>query len=142
MRIAEQLGTTLFLSRPKAFMAECLLELGDAESAGRLAQEAIALAGESGERHGSALGHRALAEAFVRRDPPDLEAAEAAVLEAIEIQEENGERPELARSLVVHAHLLRAKGERVRADEVAERAVAMFRDMDMQWDLERAGGNL
>jgi transcriptional regulator with AAA-type ATPase domain/class 3 adenylate cyclase/tetratricopeptide (TPR) repeat protein len=138
MAIAEQLGTTLFLSRPKAFMAECLLELGEIEAAGRLAEEAVHLAEESGERHGHALAYRALAEVLFRRDPPDLEKAEATVLKAIGVQEENGEKPELARSYVVYAKILMARGEVERAHEILSRAMTMFRDMEMAWDLERA----
>jgi transcriptional regulator with AAA-type ATPase domain/class 3 adenylate cyclase/tetratricopeptide (TPR) repeat protein len=136
--IAAQLGTTLFLSRPKAFLAECLLDLGEVESASLAAQEAVRLAEESGERHGNALAHRALAEAMFRREAPDPERAEATLLKAIGIQEENGERPELARSLVVHVTLLRARGEEQRAREVATRALAMFRETGMEWDLDRA----
>jgi class 3 adenylate cyclase/tetratricopeptide (TPR) repeat protein len=140
MAIAEQLGTRLFLSRPKAFLAECFIELGDAASATRLAEEAIRLAQELGERHGSAIGHRALAEALWRRDSADP-AAEAAVLTAIDIHKQNGERPELARTLVTYAALLNAKGDTSRARQVTAQAVAMFREMDMQWDLDRVGGN-
>jgi hypothetical protein len=140
MAIAKQLGTTLFLSRPKAFMAECLLDLGEVESASLLAQEAVHLAQESGERHGNALGHRALAEALFRRD--HFEQAESTLLTAIGIQEENGERPELARSFVVYAELLKARGENNRAQEMAARAVAMFKEMEMKWDRERAEGIL
>jgi transcriptional regulator with AAA-type ATPase domain/class 3 adenylate cyclase/tetratricopeptide (TPR) repeat protein len=136
--IAEQLGTTLFLSRPKAFLAECLIVLGEVEAANRVAQEGVRLAEESGERHGNALAHRALAEALFRRDPPDVVQAEATFLKAIEIQEENGERPELARSLVIYAQLLRASGQERRAREVADRAMGMFRHMGMEWDLEHS----
>jgi tetratricopeptide (TPR) repeat protein len=136
--IAEQLGTTLFLSRPKAFLAECLIVLGEVEAANRVAQEGVRLAEESGERHGNALAHRALAEALFRRDPPDVVQAEATFLKAIEMQEENGERPELARSLVIYAQLLRASGLERRAREVADRAMGMFRHMGMEWDLEHS----
>jgi transcriptional regulator with PAS, ATPase and Fis domain/tetratricopeptide (TPR) repeat protein len=136
--IAEQLGTTLFLSRPKAFLAECLIVLGEVESASRVAQEGVRLAEESGERHGNALAHRALGEALFRRDPPDVVQAEAALLKAVAIQEENGERPELARTLVIYADLLRTSGQEPRAREVAERATTMFRDMGMDWDLDHS----
>jgi ATP/maltotriose-dependent transcriptional regulator MalT len=140
--IAEQLGTTLFLSRPKAFLAETLLALGEVESASQVAREGVRLAEESGERHGSALAHRALAEALFRQDPPDRIQAEATLLTAIGIQEANGERPELARSLVIYAVLLRASGEARRARETVEKAMAMFRDMGMEWDLDHSAGLL
>ena len=138
--IAAQLGTTLFLSRPKAFLAECLLELGEIEAACRLAQEVVCLAEESGERHGNALARRAWAGTLFRQDPPDLSGAETRLLEAIKIQEENGEKPELARSLVVYVKLLMGMGKADRAHEMQARAVAMFREMGMVWDRERAEG--
>jgi hypothetical protein len=64
--------------------------------------------------------------------------AEAALLKAVAIQEENGERPELARTLVIYADLLRTSGQEPRAREVAERATTMFRDMGMDWDLDHS----
>jgi tetratricopeptide (TPR) repeat protein len=140
--IAAQLGTTLFLSRPKAFLVECLLELGEIEAARGLAQKVVRLAEELGERHGNALARRALAEALFRQDPPDLAEAEKTLREAIKIQEENGEKPELARSLVVCAKLWMAMGTPDRAREMQARAVDMFRDMGMVWDRERAEGIL
>jgi hypothetical protein len=42
--------------------------------------------------------------------------------------------------LVIYAELLNAKGDTSRAREVAAEAVAMFREMDMQWDLDRMEG--
>ncbi len=66
--------------------------------------------------------------------------AETRLLEAITIQEENGEKPELARSLVVYVKLLMAMGKTDRAHEMQARAVAMFREMGMVWDRERAEG--
>jgi DNA-binding NtrC family response regulator/class 3 adenylate cyclase/tetratricopeptide (TPR) repeat protein len=134
--IASQLGTTLFLSRPKAFLAECLLELGEIDAASRVAEEAVRLAEESGERHGSALAYRALAEALFRGDPPDMEKAEETLLRAIGIQQENGEGPELGRSYAVYVRLLLANGDRDRAREMQAQATTMFRDMGMAWDLD------
>lgn len=135
---AEQIGTKLFLSRPNAFLAECLLALGEVESASLVAHEGVRLAEEAGERHGNALARRALAETLMRRHPPDLRKAEELLLAAIRIQQENGEKPELARSRVAYASLLTAKDEPDKAREVLSEAVAMFRDMGMAWDLDRA----
>jgi predicted ATPase len=135
---AEQIGTKLFLSRPNAFLAECFLALGEVESASLVAHEGVRLAEEVGERHGSALARRALAETLMRRRPPDLAKAEEMLLAAIRIQQENGEKPELARSYVVQANLLTAKEEMGKAREVLSEAVTMFREMGMAWDLNRA----
>jgi predicted ATPase/class 3 adenylate cyclase len=135
---AEQIGTKLFLSRPNAFLAECFLALGEVESAALVAHEGVRLAEESGERHGNALARRALAETLVRRHPPDLDKAEEMLVAAIRLQQENGEKPELARSYIVQAALFTAKEEMGKAREVLSEAVTMFREMGMAWDLARA----
>jgi hypothetical protein len=70
---------------------------------------------------------------------PDLEGAERALDHAIRIQQEIGARPELARSLVGRARLLERLGRVEEAGQSRARAVSMFREMDMAWDLARAG---
>jgi hypothetical protein len=60
------------------------------------------------------------------------------MLEAIRIQQEIGARPGLARSYVSYARLLKARGEEKNAKELLARAIGMFKEMGMPWDLERA----
>ncbi len=71
-------------------------------------------------------------------DPADLQEAEHAILEAIRIQQEIGARPELGRSYVSYACLLKGRGEREKAREFLANAITMFQEMGMVWDLERA----
>lgn len=59
-------------------------------------------------------------------------------MEAIRILQEIGTRPELARSYVSYARLLKASGESGKAREFLANAITMFREMGMAWDLERA----
>lgn len=47
-------------------------------------------------------------------------------------------RPELARSHVSYARLIEARSKRGRAREHLTRAIGMFREMGMAWDLTRA----
>lgn len=136
--IAEQIGTKLFLSRPKAFLAECLLTLGEGDRAAIVAEEGLRLAEETGERHGNALARRALAQVCLRGSPPDLQRAHEMIRAAIEIQRENGEQPELARSYIVWADVLATQGDRDNARQVLSDAIDMFRAMGMAWDVERA----
>jgi hypothetical protein len=60
------------------------------------------------------------------------------MLEAIRIQQEIGTRPELARSYVSYARLLKSREDREKAREYLVKAIGMFREMGMAWDLERA----
>ena len=96
------------------------------------------MAEETGERHGNALARRALAQACLCRTPSDPQRADDMILAAMELQRENGEKPELARSYVVWANLLTTQGEREKAERALSEAITMFRAMGMAWDLERA----
>ncbi|HLD78064.1 MAG TPA: tetratricopeptide repeat protein, partial [archaeon] len=136
--LSNQLGTKFMLGHLKANLAAALVAVGDFDAATRLCQEAIQLAGETGEKFGKALAHRVLAEAVSRIEPADRSRTDHEILEAIRIQQEIGVRPELARSYVSYARLLTAHGEDARARELLSRAIGMFRDMRMAWDLERA----
>jgi tetratricopeptide (TPR) repeat protein len=136
--LADQVGTTFQLGRCRAGLAACLLELGELEGAESACQAALRDAEQSGDRAGLAVARRTLAEALARRQPADPQAVEGAMQLAIQIQEEIGERPELARSYASYAALLRVRGDHARAGEFLEKATTMFREMGMAWDLERA----
>jgi tetratricopeptide (TPR) repeat protein len=99
-------------------------------------REAIALAEETGDVFANALAHRVLADALLRLDPPDWQAAELAVRDAIRVQEDLGVRPELARSYRTLGRLLRMRGDVEAATAELRRAVTMFREMGMTIDLD------
>jgi tetratricopeptide (TPR) repeat protein len=134
---AQQIGTKFFLAGLKTALANCLVALGELDAVPALCREAIDIARETGDRFFGALAHRALAEGLCALSPPDLAGAERALEEAIRIQEEIGARPELARSFLSYGHLLGRLGRSEDAAEYRTRAVAMFREMDMAWDLAR-----
>ena len=136
--LAERLGSKFALSWQKTFLAHSFLALGDHDTVPALCEEAIGLAEEAGDRWTKALAHRALAEALICLDPADPEKAEHAIAEAIRILEEIGARPELARSYVSYARLLKTRGARELARGRLTHAVGMFREMGMAWDLEQA----
>jgi hypothetical protein len=58
--------------------------------------------------------------------------------EAIRLQEEMRNTPELARSCMSYARLLQDWGEVVQAREYLTQAIHMFQPMGMAWDLARA----
>jgi class 3 adenylate cyclase/tetratricopeptide (TPR) repeat protein len=136
--VAEQIGTKFLVGRAKVRLAVCLLALGDLESVAPLCEEAVGLADGSGDRFAVALAHRTRAEASLRLDPSNRQKAEDAMLQAIRIQQEIGARPELARSNLTYALMLETSGESERAREFHAKAITMFREMGMAWDLERA----
>jgi predicted ATPase len=136
--LAEKIGTKFGLSGLKTFLADCLLRLGELYAALSLCQEAIHLAEETGDKFVNSLAHRTLGEIISRSEPSDAQKAEQAILEATRILQEIGARPELARSYVSHAKLLKTKGESERSKEYLTHAIDMFQQMGNTWDLSQA----
>jgi class 3 adenylate cyclase/tetratricopeptide (TPR) repeat protein len=135
--LAEQIGTRFVLAHGKVSLAESLLALGEVDEACRVAREAVLLSAESADGFGAALAHRALAESLVRLRPSDSQW-QREILEAIRILQDAEAQPELARSHLSYALLLKAAGELPQASLHLARAIDMFRLMGMAWDLGRA----
>jgi hypothetical protein len=106
--LAEQIGTKFVLAQGKVSLAESLLALGEVDEACRVCQEAITLSEESGDEFGAALAHRTFAESLIRLRPPDVQWRRE-ILEAIRIQRGRGAQPELGRSYLSYARLLRPR---------------------------------
>jgi predicted ATPase len=132
---AKQLGTTTLLAWGKGLLATCLMALGETEGVPPLCEEAMRLAEQTTDRLANALAHRTLAEALAVLSPGDEASAERPLLEAMRIQTEVGSRPELARSYVTYAALLRRWGRLDTARKHAIEAAEMFRAMAMARDL-------
>ena len=135
--LAEQIGTRFVLAHGKVSLAESLLALGELDEASRVSREAILLSEESGDGFGAALAHRALAESLVRLRPSDPQW-QREILEAIRMLQDAEARPELARSHLSHARLLKAAAQPQQAGAHLAQAIDMFRRMGMAWDLGRA----
>jgi class 3 adenylate cyclase/tetratricopeptide (TPR) repeat protein len=136
--LASQLGTRFYVALRKTYLANCMLAQGERDTVPDVCREAIALAEETGDVYANALAHRVLADALLRLDPPDWQAAEPAVADAIRVQDELGARPELARSYRTWSRLLRIRGDAEAAATQFMRAVTMFREMRMTLDLADA----
>jgi tetratricopeptide (TPR) repeat protein len=132
---AKQLGTTTLLAWGQGLLATSLLALGEHRPVPSLCEEAIKLAEDTCDRLANALAHRTLAEALALLSPPDVDKAERALLDAIRIQQDVGSRPELARSYVSYARLLKRWNRADEARKYAAEAVDMFRAMAMTRDL-------
>ncbi|MGH7333868.1 MAG: hypothetical protein ACREKS_14235, partial [Candidatus Rokuibacteriota bacterium] len=136
--LAKQLGTTTLLAWGQGLLATALLRLDEIRPVLTLCEEAIRLAEDTRDRLANALAHRTLAEALVRLTPPAADRAERALLDAIRIYHELGCRPELARSYVTYARLLKGWQRLDEAKGYIAEAVGMFRGMGMARDLARA----
>jgi class 3 adenylate cyclase/tetratricopeptide (TPR) repeat protein len=135
--LAERIGTRFVIAHGKVSLAESLLALGEVDEACRVSREAILLSEESGDGFGAALAHRAMAESLARLHPSDSQW-ERELLEAIRLQEDAEAQPELARSHLSYARLLKAAREPLQAKAHLAQAIDMFRRMGMAWDLGQA----
>lgn len=137
--LAEKIGTKFMLAWQKTAFAACLVILGDLEKGSQLCQEAILLGEETNDKYVIAFANRTFAEILSFLEPSDPEKADRAILEAIRIQQEIDVKPELARSYLSYAHLLTGRGEKEKAKEYLAKAIGMFQQMGMTWDLAQAG---
>ena len=128
-----------------AFPALCSLPLGEAhmlagrlEEAHTLAERARALAREHQERSNQAWVLRLLGEIAARREPQQVEPAEAHYRQALALAEELGMRP-----LQAHCHrglgtLYAVTGQREQARAALAAAIGLYRAMDMVFWLPQA----
>ena len=112
--------------------------LGELETGSQLCQEATCLGEETSDKYVIAFANRTLAEIFSSQEPSDPQKVDRAILKAIQIQQEIDVKPELARSYVSYAHLLTSRGEKEKAKEYFAKAISMFQQMGMTWDLAQA----
>ena len=136
--LAKELGTTTLLAWGQGLLAMTLLALSDARAAELLCTEAIELAERTHDRFANALAHRVLAEASAILRPGDTAAAETAMLEAMRIQHEMGCEPELGRSHLAYAVLLKGWGRAMKAAAHLADAAEIFRRLGMAAELSRA----
>ena len=136
--LAEKIGTNFWLAWQKTALANCLCMLGELKTAAQLCQEAILLGEETNDKYAIAFANRPFAEILSRLEPSAPEKADRAISQAIRIQQEIDTKPELARSYVTYAFVLTGRGGIERAKEYLERAIVMFQQMGMTWDLAQA----
>jgi tetratricopeptide (TPR) repeat protein len=135
--LAEELGTTYILAWGVTWLCDAYLARGEGEAALACASRARSLVGTGTELYGESLASRCYGEALCQSDPPRLQEAEAHIRRAITIQENNGMKPQLARSYVACSRFLKAKGEIDEAREYLHKARDLFRTLEMQWDQQR-----
>jgi len=136
--LAEKIGTKFWLAWQKTAYAACLYMLGELEKGAQLCQEAIRLGEETNDKYVISFANRPFAEILSRLEPSDPEKADRAILQAIRIQQGIDAKPELARSYVSYTYVLVARGEKEKAKEYVGKAIGMFQQMGMTWDLSQA----
>jgi tetratricopeptide (TPR) repeat protein len=134
----ESMGLVQFLSPMIVRLGETYVLADRLEDALTVARRGLTLASERGHRGVEAWALRLLGEIASRHDRPDTAAADAHYGAAIALASELGMRP-----LVAHCHLglgklYRQTGKREQAHEPVTTAITMYREMNMQFWLQRA----
>ena len=140
--LAERLGTTFVLGWPKAYLAQCLLDQGDADAARALAEEALAWAEKADDKYAQFNAQRALAGALAAQSTPDHEQAEQAIRRSIRLAHDMSLKPEVGRTYVQYAELCRRRGDSAQARAYLNVAVDIFTQQGMRWDLAQAQRSL
>jgi class 3 adenylate cyclase/tetratricopeptide (TPR) repeat protein len=140
--LSEELGVKAYLALWTANHAEGLLVAGQVDAARARAQEALDLALAHKERGHQAWTLYLLAEIAGTGERPDASRAEATYGQAAAIAEELGMGPLRARIALGLGRLHVRSGDRARAEDRLMTATGLFRDMDMRYWLEQAGGEL
>ena len=119
-------------------LGEAQLLAGDLEEAHALAEGVLTLTRKHQERGNQAYALRLLGDIAARRDPPEIDLAEAHYQHALALADELGMRP-----LQAHCHCglgtlygLRGWSEQARAE--LSTAIDMYRDMEMAFWLPQA----
>jgi class 3 adenylate cyclase/tetratricopeptide (TPR) repeat protein len=138
----ESMHFTLFHSFALVNAAEACVLDGQFEEALAFADRALMLTRQRGEHGFEAWALRVLGEIALHRDRPDLATAEAHYGTAVALASELGMRP-----LVAHCHLGLCKlyhqtGKREQVHEPLTTATAMYREMNMQFWLQKAAAEI
>jgi class 3 adenylate cyclase/tetratricopeptide (TPR) repeat protein len=135
--LGKQIGTNFRLAPILAQLAEVHLRGGDLEAALNFSRKAMEIAVEVGQPLDLAAAYTVAAQVALTTNPPDLKAAEAAAVSAIEICEKNHRNYDLAWALVVHGRVLNAKGNCAEAKETLARAAEKFQEMGIDRELQQ-----
>jgi class 3 adenylate cyclase/tetratricopeptide (TPR) repeat protein len=138
----ESAGIGYYHSISVVQLSEAYLLAGQVEDARACADRALTLTRGRGERGHEAWALRLLGEIAAHTDPPDVKSAEEHYRQALARADELGMRP-----LAAHCHfglskLCQRNGKREPAQEHLATAVTMYREMGMNFWLEKADAEL
>jgi predicted ATPase len=119
-------GNKVWLPFYRALLAEIEAERGDAEAALAGIDEALALAGETGEHWFDAALHRIRGEILIKQNPADPAPAEAAFLAAIAVAQQQKARSFELRAALSLAKLYQSTGRPIDAHDALWPALAGF----------------
>jgi tetratricopeptide (TPR) repeat protein len=133
---------TYSMSRMHSLASKAYLLAGRPDEATQMALRARELAQQRRERGQLTEALRLLGEIAMYRDPPEVESAEAHYRQALGAAEELGMRPLQAHCHLGLGKLFQRTGDRARAADHLTIAATMYREMAMDFWLEKAEAEL
>jgi DNA-binding SARP family transcriptional activator len=127
--MARRLETRFLLPFVKAWQAEAASGSGASAGLPGFSREVLSLAAQTNQPWAGSIASRALAVALSRPRSRDLGRAERAINAAVATQRGLDLRFELARSLLVQADILDARGKSAQSGRAVAEADALFRQM-------------
>jgi tetratricopeptide (TPR) repeat protein len=134
--LGDQIGTSFHRGAFLAFVARVRLHEGDLAGAQRAIEEAVHIAVETRQPWGQSIALRVQSEIWLSSLPQQLDAAEAAVRAAIDIQVARECRCDLAWSRLVLGRVLQAKGNSAAALAELVEAKREFEQLDIARGIE------
>jgi tetratricopeptide (TPR) repeat protein len=121
-------------------LGEVWLSTGRIEDAAQVGNQSLDLARKHKQGGHEVYARRLLGEVAARRDPADVQEAEAYYRSAMGLAQELGMRPLSARCHLGLGRLYRRTGQRQESQEHLAIAATMYREMDMRFWLDQAEG--
>ena len=141
-RVAEASGRLAFHSLLLVYLGEALVAARRIDDARPVAELALALSRERGERGVEASALRLLAEVISSAESSRAAEAQGLYQDAIALAERNGMRPLLARCRLGMGNLCRLRGDQEQAAEQLAIAAESFRDLKMHSRCKQAEAQL
>ncbi len=139
LALGDEIGTSFHRGAFEAFLAKVRLLEGDVEGALETADRALAFATEPAQAWSRSIALRIQAEVLLAADPLAVDEAEDAIRAAIDIQERQECRCDLAWSRLALGHILVAKADTESAKEAFSTAARLFEEMSIARGREKAG---
>ena len=136
--LGDQIGTSFHRGAFLAFVARVRLHEGDLAGAQRAIEEAVHIAVETRQPWGQSIALRVQSEIWLSSLPQQLDAAEAAVRAAIDVQVARECRCDLAWSRLVLGRVLQAKGNSAAALAELVEAKGEFEQLGIARGIENA----
>ena len=136
----EAIGLGFFHSLLLVQLGEACMLAGRLDDAAACVSKAMTIADERGQRAYAAWALRLQGEIAAHGEPLDIRMAEKHFCQALALAEELGMRPLIAHCQVGLGKLYRRSGELQQANKHLTNGIAMMRDMQMGFWLEKAEG--